>query len=221
LDSARSRRNSNVSPVERCVRSSKVIRLKLIALEFGAGQFRVFRAAFRCIFCRPQKIPRFNRRHRIRPMNTRQDCTPALRALGPFKPTCAAFVAPKRQGLKRLLRTPSAASLIATGALFAFSSGAEAQVLGTAESFGVLAGSTVTNTGPSVITGNVGVSPGSAVVGFPPGIVVGGTIHAADGVANQAQSDLVTAYNTLQALPSQVDLTGQDLGGAKPGARRL
>ena len=93
-------------------------------------------------------------------------------------------------------------------------SDAQAQLLGTAEDFGVLAGTTVTNTGPSVIAGNVGVSPGIAVVGFPPGIVLPpGTIHAGDAVAAQAQVDLTTAYNTLQGLPSQVDLTGQDLGG--------
>ena len=62
--------------------------------------------------------------------------------------------------------------------------------------------------------GNVGVSPGGAIVGFPPGIVVPpGTFHAADAVAGQAQTDLTTAYNTLQGLPSQVNLTGQNLGG--------
>ena len=67
--------------------------------------------------------------------------------------------------------------------------------LGTAASFAVLGGETVTNTGPSVISGSVGVSPGSAVVGFPPGLVNDGTIHAANAVALQAQSDLTTAYN--------------------------
>jgi hypothetical protein len=67
--------------------------------------------------------------------------------------------------------------------------------LGTAGSFAVLAGTTVTNTGPSSVSGDLGVSPGSAVTGFPPGIVSGGTIHAADGVAAGAQSDLTTAYN--------------------------
>jgi len=93
-------------------------------------------------------------------------------------------------------------------------SDAQAQILGTAEAFGVLAGTTVTNTGPSVIMGNVGVSPGMAIVGFPPGIVVPpGTIHAGNAVAAQAQVDLTTAYNTLQGLPSQVSLTGQNLGG--------
>src|SRR3984885_12410686 len=67
--------------------------------------------------------------------------------------------------------------------------------LGTAGSFAVLAGTTVTNTGPSTISGDLGVSPGTAVTGFPPGIVSNGTIHSADGVAAGAQSDLTTGYN--------------------------
>jgi hypothetical protein len=91
---------------------------------------------------------------------------------------------------------------------------ASAQVpLGSASSFAVLGGSTVTNTGPTVVSGNLGVSPGSSVTGFTPGIVVGGTIHAADAVAAQAQSDLTTAYNTAAGLPCGTDLTGQNLGG--------
>jgi ice-binding like protein len=67
--------------------------------------------------------------------------------------------------------------------------------LGTAASFAVLAGTTVTNTGPSSISGDLGVSPGTAVTGFPPGTVSNGTVHSADGVAAGAQSDLTTAYN--------------------------
>src|ERR1700693_902932 len=60
-------------------------------------------------------------------------------------------------------------------------------LLATAETFAVLAGSTVTNTGPSVISGDVGVSPGSAVVpGTPQWTVNNGTIHAGDAVALQA-----------------------------------
>jgi hypothetical protein len=74
--------------------------------------------------------------------------------------------------------------------------------LGTASSFGVLAGTTVTNTGPSVILGDLGVSPGTAVTGFPPGSVADGTIHVADGVAAGAQSDLTTAYNQAAGTPS-------------------
>ena len=84
---------------------------------------------------------------------------------------------------------------------------------GTEQSFAVLGGSTVTNTGSSVITGNLGVSPGSAVTGFPPGIVAGGTIHSADAVALQAQNDTTTAYNNLASQACTSDLTGQDLGG--------
>ena len=85
--------------------------------------------------------------------------------------------------------------------------------LGTAESFAVLGGSAVTNTGPSVINGNLGVSPGTSVTGFPPGIVTNGTIHVADAVALQAENDVTTAYNILAGKPVTADLTGQDLGG--------
>ena len=63
-----------------------------------------------------------------------------------------------------------------------------------------------------MIDGNVGVSPGSAVTGFPPGIV-NGVIYAADAVASQAQLDNLTAYNTLAGRPIATNLTGQDLGG--------
>jgi hypothetical protein len=84
--------------------------------------------------------------------------------------------------------------------------------LGTAQDFAVLGGSTVTNTGSSVINGDLGVWPGSAITGFPPGIV-NGTIYAGDAVAQQAQSDVTTAYNTLAGMASTQNLTGQDLGG--------
>ena len=100
-------------------------------------------------------------------------------------------------------------------ALYCSASAAFAQVsLGMADSFAVLAGTTVTNVNNpgTIITGDLGVSPGSAITGFPPGIV-NGTIHAADALAGQAQVDLTTAYNTAAALPCNVDLTGQDLGG--------
>ncbi|MCX5496173.1 ice-binding family protein [Kaistia dalseonensis] len=81
-------------------------------------------------------------------------------------------------------------------------------------SFAILAGSTVTNTGTSIINGNIGVSPGTAIVGFPPGIVTAPyVIHANDGVAVQAQIDLVAAYNDLQGRPTTIDLTGKDLAG--------
>jgi len=92
--------------------------------------------------------------------------------------------------------------------------------LGTAGDFSVLAGSAVTNTGPTVISGdagqggNLGVSPGSAVTGFPPGAVLPpGTIHVTDGVANNAQADLTIAYNDAAGRQCDQNRTDQDLGG--------
>ena len=84
--------------------------------------------------------------------------------------------------------------------------------LGTALNFTVLAGSTVTNTGPTVITGNLGLDPGSAVTGFPPGVVTG-VKHVSDAVALQAKNDLVTAYTEAANAPTTSDLTGINLGG--------
>lgn len=86
--------------------------------------------------------------------------------------------------------------------------------LGTADPFAVLAGSTVTNTGPTIVGGDLGVWPGTAITGFPPGVVTPpGTIHATDAVAMQAQSDLTTAYNFAAGEACDLNLTGQDLGG--------
>ena len=87
-----------------------------------------------------------------------------------------------------------------------------APILGTAQSFAILGASAVTNTGPTIINGDLGLSPGTAVTGFPPGIV-NGTIHAADAVAAQARNDANTAYNSLAGQPCNTILTGQDLGG--------
>jgi hypothetical protein len=80
-------------------------------------------------------------------------------------------------------------------------------------SFAVLGGSTVTNTGATTVNGNLGVSPGSAVTGFPPGVVASGTIHQGDAIAAQAQTDLTALYNQLAADTCNTDLTGQNLGG--------
>jgi len=85
--------------------------------------------------------------------------------------------------------------------------------LGTADSFAVLGGSTVTNTGPSVINGDLGVSPGAAVTGFPPGTVTAGAVHAADAVALQAKNDLVTAYNDAAGRSSTATISA-DLAGS-------
>ena len=85
--------------------------------------------------------------------------------------------------------------------------------LGSAQDFAVLGASTVTNTGSTTIYGSLGVDPGSAITGFPPGVVTGGSIYGSGGVSNLAQSDALTAYNTLKLLPYDYDYTGLELGG--------
>jgi type VI secretion system secreted protein VgrG len=77
----------------------------------------------------------------------------------------------------------------------------------------------VTNTGPTVVNGDLGVSPGSSVTGFPPGTVTG-TIHVANATALAGQNAVTTAYNALAGQACDLDLTGTDLGGLTlaPGA---
>jgi len=90
---------------------------------------------------------------------------------------------------------------------------ATSPALGTAGTFAVLAGTTVTNTGPTTLIGDLGVSPGTAATGFPPGLVTGMIHTGTDAVAVQAQKDAAAAYTTAAGQPCDVTLTGQDLGG--------
>src|SRR4249919_3652377 len=96
--------------------------------------------------------------------------------------------------------------------------------LGTAGPFVVLAGAKVTNVGPSVLNGNLGISPGTELEGFGLPAVINGSTHAADEVAAQAQLDLTTAYDAVAGQPvlPANDLSGEDLGGLKlsPGTYR-
>ena len=86
------------------------------------------------------------------------------------------------------------------------------------------AGTTVTNTGPSVLNGDLGVSPGTALDGFGLPAVVNGATHANDAVAAKAQLDLTIAYDVAAGQPVAPadDLSGTDLGNRKlgPGAYR-
>ncbi len=103
--------------------------------------------------------------------------------------------------------------------VIASNSEAEAQVLGATEAFAVLGASTVTNTGPTILNGDLGVYAGTAITGFfgtveddGPGIV-NGAIHQTDGVAQTAQGDATTLFNVLMGLPSDFVIPAQ-LGGS-------
>jgi hypothetical protein len=86
--------------------------------------------------------------------------------------------------------------------------------LGTASTYGILAGSTVTCAGaPGTVNADVGVSPGSAITGFPP-CTISGSTHLADAPAAQAQVDLTAAYNTLAGLPCGTVVGTANIGGS-------
>lgn len=114
------------------------------------------------------------------------------------------------QSVMQFRRMALVAAVIVSGACG--QAEAETVVWGAAGSFAVLGSSTVTSTGSTTIDGDLGVSPGTAITGFPPGTVVNGTIYAGNAAA-QAQSDAAAVYGILEQLALTQDMTGQGLGG--------
>ena len=103
--------------------------------------------------------------------------------------------------------------LTATSALCLLTAQGKADTLGTAGTYAVLGATTVTNTGSSVLSGNLGVYSGTAITGFPAGEVINGSTYAGTAQALSAQIDALTGFTSLNGLPSTGDLTGQNLGG--------
>ncbi len=114
------------------------------------------------------------------------------------------YTATVTTGVKDVAGTPMVSNYT-----WKFTTGQALVNLGTAGTYGVLAGSTVTNTGPTIIKGDLGVSPGTAITGFPPGTFTG-VEHAGDAVAAKAKADLLAAYTdaasrlNANALPGDV-----------------
>jgi Ice-binding-like len=130
-------------------------------------------------------------------------------------PTSDSLLAFRRRRLRARAKTFPIAILAFAGLLSSmlFASTAIAAPatvgLGTAASFSVLGGSTVTNTGPTTMFGDLGLAPGSSVTGAP--LVLGAT-HVDDAVAIQAKTELTTAYNDAAGRPTEGS-AGTDLAG--------
>jgi type VI secretion system secreted protein VgrG len=116
------------------------------------------------------------------------------------------------ENMKRLITICLVAAFAMAVLLYGSSTVLAGPSLDSAQSFAVLGHETVTNTGPTTVYGNLGVTPGTSVTGFGPGTVTGGTIHLNDAVAQQALADAAIAKTNLGLLGPGT-LLGADLTG--------
>src|ERR1700680_5215602 len=114
----------------------------------------------------------------------------------------------QKKHARRSAVTGTAALIVFELLATSWSAAASVVPLGAADTFAVLGGSTVTNTGATIVTGVLVVSPGTAVTGFGPGVVLNGSIHMNDALAMQAHADAATAYGQLTSETFTTDLSG-------------
>lgn len=108
------------------------------------------------------------------------------------------------------------ASVVAVMGILTVSSVANGQTisLGAAQDFVIVSAAGVTNSGPTIISGNIALSPATSITGFAAGEgTVTGMIHANDELAVQAQIDALAAYTALAGLTPVIDKSGENLGG--------
>ncbi len=115
-------------------------------------------------------------------------------------------------GAKDLAGNPLGSAVVSGFTTAATAAGQATVVLASSSGFAVLAGSTVTSAGATTVNGDLGVSPGTAVAGFPPGLV-NGTTHSGDSAAAQAELDLTTAYNDAAGRTVGAVTVAGNLGG--------
>jgi type VI secretion system secreted protein VgrG len=125
---------------------------------------------------------------------------------------------PIPSSLIRRVANPKALAVVALGAVTFLgftslpASAATAINLGSATPYAVVAGTTITNTGSSVISGDIGLSPGTSITGFPPG-TVSGTTDAADALSLAAQTSSTAAYGVAASSTPFTTVAGGTLGG--------
>ncbi len=168
--------------------------------------------------------PRWQLRNLLLRMGQRSRMRNSFLSRAPATDETRAQATRKRKPIMNYLKKYLSASFLMIAALFFAASSRPALAqsvppLGTAQNFAVLAYSTITATGPVVISGNVGLSPGSAVTGFPPGgpaVVQNGQVYLGAGsLAGPAQFNAVLAYNNLkgQICPAGHDLSAPGILG--------
>jgi len=135
--------------------------------------------------------------------------TLTMTSVGPFNRILQIGINSRQVELDSPVITPTTACNVASTPSASFTALCS---LGTTSTFATLAGSTITNTGATILNGNLGLSPGTSVTGFPPG-VVNGTQHIANSTAATAQTDLTTLYNCLAAQPCGTTIGTADQAG--------